>query len=120
MMNRWIDVDPTAWYYRDTLEMTRLKSDANGTEVLNGMTYNVFETGMERIVKRFITIEGQQEFLIPDYVYSIKNPIYVIVNGVEIIPEAVENGKVTLSNPLTAGIEVVCVAYGSPAFRERI
>ncbi|MWV43096.1 hypothetical protein GRF59_05585 [Paenibacillus sp. HJL G12] len=97
--------------------MTRLKIDADGTDVLQGMTYNVFETGQGRIVKRFITVEGQQEFLIPEYNYSAKNPVYIIVNGVEVVPESIETGKITLTNPLSSGIEVVCIAYGNPAMK---
>ncbi|WP_018884224.1 hypothetical protein [Paenibacillus massiliensis] len=113
-MERWIDVDPLDWFYRDTLEMTRLKTNLNGDEVLAGKTYNVFAAGHERIVRRFITTEGQLEFLLPGYTYDANDPVYVIVNGVEVLPEKVENGKVTMSNPLSAGIEVVCVAYGIP------
>lgn len=116
-MRRWVDVDPLDWYYRDTLDITRLKIDADGSDVLQGMTYNVFEKGQERMVKRFITVEGQKEFLIPDYTYNAKNPVYVLVNGIEVVPESVETGKVTMSNPLSAGLEVVCVAYGIPAIR---
>jgi hypothetical protein len=56
--------------------------------------------------------------LVPEYNYHIENPMFVIVNGVEVLPEKIENGKVTLSNPLTAGIEVVCVAYGRPDYKD--
>lgn len=117
-MKRWIDVDPLDWFYRDTLEMTRLKMDDAGKEILQGMTYNVFEKGHERLVKRFITIEGQKEFLVPEYKYYTGNPIFVLVNGIEVIPETIEDGKVTLTNPLSAGLEVVLVAYGKPAVRQ--
>ncbi|WP_434750848.1 S-layer homology domain-containing protein [Paenibacillus amylolyticus] len=114
-MKRWIDVDPLDWYYRDTLEITRLRTDLTGdVEVLSGMTYNVFKEGYERMVKRFVTVSGQQEFLVPDYKYHVNNPVFVIVNGVEVLPEKVENGKVTMTNPLSAGIEVVVIAYGIP------
>ncbi|WP_151734135.1 hypothetical protein [Paenibacillus tengchongensis] len=116
-MKRWIDVDPLDWFYRDTLEMSRLTANLQGEEVISGLTYNVFEPGHERIVKRFITVEGQQELLIPDYKYQADNPLYVLINGVEIVPEAVEDGKVTLSNPLSAGLEIVCIAYGKPALK---
>lgn len=114
-MKRWIDVDPLDWFYRDTLEITRLKTDGTGNvDVLSGMTYNVFKTGYERMVKRFVTVNGQQEFLVPDYKYHADNPMFVMINGVEVLPEKIEDGKVTMSNPLSAGIEVVCVAYGIP------
>jgi len=116
-LKRWIDVDALDWFYRDTLDITRLKVDADGSDVLQGMTYNVFEKGQERIVKRFITVEGQKEFLVPEYTYHSENPVYVLVNGVEVVPESIETGKVTLSNPVSAGIEVVCIAYGTPAYK---
>jgi hypothetical protein len=118
-MKRWIDVDPLDWFYRDTLEISRLKTDETGdNNVVSGMSYNVFETGFERVVKRFVTIDGQKEFLVPKYTYHADNPMFVIVNGIEIIPEKVETGMVTLTNPLSAGIEVVCVAYGKPEIKK--
>ncbi|MFF2889456.1 hypothetical protein [Paenibacillus sp. NPDC057967] len=114
-MKRWIDVDPLDWYYRDTLEASRLKTDGTGLmDVVSGMTYNVFKTGHGRIVKRFITISGQKEFLVPDYKYHADNPMFVLVNGLEVLPEKIADGKITMSNPLTEGIEVVCIAYGIP------
>lgn len=117
-MKRWIDVDPLDWFYRDTLVATRLKTDATGeVDVLAGMTYNKFVDGYERMIKRFVTIEGQQEFLVPDYKYHADNPLFVLVGGIEIMPEKVETGKVTMSNPMTAGIEVLCVAYGRPEMK---
>lgn len=118
-MKRWIDVDPLDWFYRDALEVSRMKTDVTGErDVVSGMTYNEFVKGYERVVKRFVTIDSQQEFLIPEYKYHKENPIFVIVNGVEVLPETVEEGKVTMSNPMTAGIEVVCIAYGRPAYKD--
>lgn len=118
-MKRWVDVDPLDWFYRDTLEATRLKKSGSSLEgdVISGMSYNVFEKGKERLVKRFVTIDSQQEFLVPEYTYDIENPIYVLVNGVEVVPEKIETGKITMSNPMTAGIEVVVIAYGKPDYR---
>ncbi|OBR67745.1 hypothetical protein A7K91_08400 [Paenibacillus oryzae] len=114
-MKRWIDVDPLDWYYRDTLEATRLKTDGSADfDVINGMTYNVFKPGYGRVVKRFVTVSGQKEFLVPDYTYHSSNPLFVMVNGIEVLPEKVEDGKVTMTNPLSEGIEVVCVSYGIP------
>ncbi|ALA07167.1 hypothetical protein SECTIM467_37 [Brevibacillus phage SecTim467] len=118
-MKRWIDVAPLDWFYRDVLDATRLFTDSTGKNpIINGMFYNGFESGFGRVVKRFITIEGQREFLIPEYNYHVDNPMYVNVNGIDIIPESIETGKVTLSTPLSAGIEVVCIAYGKVAYRQ--
>jgi hypothetical protein len=114
-MRRWVDVGPLDWFYRDVEDATRLFTDGKGTDpVVSGMYYNVFEPEHGRVVKRFITVEGQQEFLIPEYKYHPENPMYVLVNGVEVKPESVEDGKVTMSNPMSAGIEVVCIAFGKP------
>ncbi|MED1666961.1 hypothetical protein [Brevibacillus laterosporus] len=119
MMRRWIDIDPLDWFYRDLLEATRLHLDGEGTQsFIDGMYYDAFEKGYERMVKRFVTVDGQQEFLVPDYKVHDDNPIFVIVNGVEVQPEKVENGKITMSNPMSGGIEVVCIAFGKPRYQQ--
>ncbi|MEK4428780.1 hypothetical protein MHB54_05905 [Paenibacillus sp. FSL M7-0802] len=118
-MERWIDVDPLDWYYRDILDATRLSLDAHGeNSFIEGISYDIFEKGYERIVKRFITVDGQLEFPIPGYQVNAENPIFVLVSGVQVQPEKVENGKVTMSNPLSGGLEIVCIAYGKPAYKQ--
>lgn len=114
-MRRWIDVNPTDWFYRDVLEAGRIRLDMDGEqEFIAGIGYNMFEGQKGRIVKRFVTVDGQKEFIVPGYTPSPTNPIFVIVGGVEITPEKVEKDKVILSNPLSGGIEVILVSYGSP------
>lgn len=113
-MEQWIDVDPMDWFYRDALEISRINTRLDGNPIYGGMTYNVYKEGHERIVKRFVTTEGQQEFLVPGYNPHPDDPVYLIVGGVEVAPESVEAGKVTLSQPLSGGIEVLFVSYGIP------
>ncbi|MBD8498888.1 hypothetical protein [Paenibacillus arenosi] len=118
-MKRWIDVDPLDWFYRDVLEIDRLFTDeTENYSIVDGISYNMFERGYERIVKRFITVENQKEFLIPNYKYHADNPMYVCINGIDVVPEEVQDGKVILSAPLSAGMEVVCIAYGKVAYRQ--
>ncbi|KJD47068.1 hypothetical protein [Paenibacillus terrae] len=117
-MKRWIDVDPLDWFYRDMLDMARLGLDArNEHSFIEGMPYDTFEQGHERIVKRFVTFDGQQEFAIPGYQMHIENPVFVFVAGVQVQPERMENEKITMPHPLSGGLEVVCIAYGRPAYQ---
>lgn len=118
-MNHWIDVDPLDWFYRDMLDMARLGLDAPSEHsFIEGMPYDTFEQGHERMIKRFVTSDGQQEFVIPGYQMHIDNPVSVLVAGVQVQPEKVENEKITMPNPLPGGLEVVCIAYGRPAYQE--
>lgn len=118
-MKRWIDVDPLDWFYRDILDMARSGLDAPSEHsFIEGLPYDTFEPGHERMIKRYVTFDGQQEFAIPGYQVHIENPVFVLIDEVQVQPEKVENEKITMPNPLPGGLEAVCIAYGRPAYRE--
>ncbi|MGG1263853.1 hypothetical protein [Brevibacillus laterosporus] len=113
-MNRWIDVNPYQWFYRDVLDATRLNLDPiSGNTLFDGMTYNAFVTGKGRIVKSYVSTENQIEFALPGYVPSTDNPVIAYVEGIPTFVET-EVDKVFMPNPLSAGLEVVLIATGVP------
>ncbi len=117
-MIRWVDVSPYSWYYRDVLDAGRLQLFLDDTDTLfESIPYNKFVSGKERIVKSYISNEGDMEFALPGYVPSDDNPVTCYVGGVPVIVET-DKDKVFLPNPISAGIEVIVMAFGVPDLRQ--
>lgn len=117
-MLRWVDISPYSWYYRDVLDAGRLQLFLDDTRTLfESIPYNLFESGKERIVKSYISTEDQMEFALPGYIPSDENPVTCYVGGVPVNVDTDEN-KVFLPNPISAGIEVIVMAYGVPAMTQ--
>lgn len=117
-MLQWIDVSPYDWFYRDVLDASRLILDPNDNKTLfESIPYNAFKPGKERIVKSYISTENQIEFPLPGYTPSDDNPVYCYVDGVPVQVET-DKDKVFLPNPISAGLEVIVIAMGEPAYRQ--
>lgn len=114
-MKRWVDVDPTKWFYRSILDSDRIKAnlDAEGG-IINSNTYNSFEEGYERKVHTFVSKENQMEFACPGYKPHVNNLVYVYIDGVMTAPASTEVDKVFIANPISSGVNVVIVVAGVP------
>ncbi|QNR70422.1 hypothetical protein IAQ67_29150 (plasmid) [Paenibacillus peoriae] len=113
-MNRWIDIQPYAWYYRDVLEASRTVLDPiSGETLFKGIPYNGFKTGQQRLVQSYVSKEDQTEFAFPGYVPSDDNPVIAYVEGVPTYVDA-DKDVVYMPNPLSAGLQVVLMAGGEP------
>lgn len=113
-MLKWIDVAPTDWFYRDLLEADRIIIDPENlhTKLVSSIAYNIFE--VPRVVKTFISEDGQREFTVPGLVNRSDNKVTVYVDGIPALVEKIEGETVTLVNPLASGMEVVIVSSGVP------
>jgi hypothetical protein len=115
MTLKWIDVQPSAWYYRDVLELDRLRLSTDPYQhVIEGIGYNVFEDGKPRIVKTFIATDNQREFIIDGYTPSPDNPMIAYVDGIRAMIDDVQPNKAILANPCAGGLEVTFMAAGVP------
>lgn len=115
-MLKWIDVLPNAWYYRDVLELDRIRLNAQNPydKVFNGISYSIFETGKPRITKTYIATNNQSEFDLPGYIPSADNPVFCYVDGIRALVESTANGKVKLASPVSQGVEVTFMTAGVP------
>jgi hypothetical protein len=112
---KWIDVQVSDWFYRDVLEADRIKLDPYTNEGLfTGIPYNDFVVGKERIVQSYLSTDNQAEFLLPGYVASPDNPVYVFIEGARATPALIEDGKFVLSNPISGGMHVTAYSTGVP------
>jgi hypothetical protein len=106
---------PNHWFYRDVLEAGRIRLSPDTDEGLfTGIPYNVFVEGKERIVRSYITTENQSEFLLPGYVSSPDNPLYVYIESARTQPALIESGKFVLGSPISAGLRVTAFSSGVP------
>ena len=97
-MKRWIDVDPSKWFYRAVLESDRIKESRQSQGgIINSNTYNTFEADYPRKVFTFTSKENQMEFDCPGYKVKQGNLVSVYISGVFTSPSSVEDGKVFIS-----------------------
>jgi hypothetical protein len=122
-MREWLDVNPGSWYYNEVMEATNYILE-DGDYFIKGIPYNVFEGSSQRIFKEFTAGEGQKEFnLGVTIVVTPSNPLYVYVDGTQVIYEGVKvaggeigttGNVVTLFTGVRAGQIVTFVQGGSP------
>ncbi|MGG3797725.1 hypothetical protein [Metabacillus fastidiosus] len=107
MTQRWIDVSPKHWFYRNVLEVDRLYLDhKKENTVIQGKLYNKFITGKSRTVHNFTTTEGQTSFKIKNYKPDSRELVIIYIDGVPYPPSKLESGIVHVGFPMAGGKEV--------------
>lgn len=115
MMKRWLDIDPSDWYYRAVIEADHIFLDPLREETLfHSKIYNAFENGKERQVYNFTTYEGQTKFHIPGYVPHPKEYVLIYLDGVPVNPSKLEPDYVHVGQPLSGGISASVFLSGVP------
>lgn len=104
---RWLDVDPSDWFYRPVLESQRIYLDPSKEETLfSGKLYNKFKTGKSRGVFNFTTTEGQTKFKIDGYKPDSRETVIIYIDGVPTPPSKLEKNYVHIGYPMAGDKEV--------------
>lgn len=119
-MNRWLDVNPSAWYYNAVIEASNLLMP-DGSRWIMGMTYSQFESGFPYVYHEIEAGEVQKSYVIPYVVSSSTDcPLMVFVDGVRVLSRQIQTGTpansttVDLYSAPKKGSIVSFISYGKP------
>ena len=113
---KWIDVEPSDWFYRSVVEADRIYLDIDRKETLmGGMLYSHLDKS--RVVDIFTSKEGQKKFE-SEGIEKYGGVHFVYVDGVKMEPSKVEDGIVHLPNPIAGGKEVIVYQSGKPQMKK--
>ncbi len=118
-MRGWVDIKPEDWYYHDVLEATNYRL-VNGDQLVRGMYYDLYQTNQPRIYREFVAQEGQKVFIVQGLKEpTANNPLFVYVNGVQIVYKKIDGATVELYSSLKAKDIVTFFMPGVPLVDEQ-
>lgn len=121
-MSRFLDVTSNRWYYNEIVEASNIILE-DGKPLIEGIPYNVFESGKPFIYKEFKATAGQKEFVLDKAITPTSdNPLFVYINGVQTVYKELssegDKTKVILYSGVPENNIVAFASYGVPKVDE--